>query len=402
MYAQTFKTASKRDESMKTLHRLNKNFSLILEMSMLIGIYFPYKTSSRINEISTKIIRIALNLFSMYYFILLSFHSCKSNFDFQFITTALQFILATFIRLYLSLNAKRIVENSNILLNKMSGLSRRYEKTCRNLIITALTITFSTFPLMELLLHLEENLVQVNIKYMLFDYTASQISLIVFVELLIALRNWIIFVVPYMAIILLSFIYYELGNVVYGLKTKILDTMNAQFSDDLLQMNRCCYFLSKTMQTVRRIDGVLTTPMFYVLSFLLIQIMALISIVTKDDKNTPLIVVSLFLAWGVFISLIFIVGLASRIPDNFSGLKNTILTSSIVRQKIMSGKTESISYIGFVQALDNHTENFYVTAMGCIKIEKTVILTMLCAFVSYGVMLNQMISNNLKLSNGSL
>lgn len=99
---------------------------------------------------------------------------------------------------------------------------------------------------------------------------------------------------------------------------------------------------------------------------------------------------SVFLGVSVSIALLFLVGLASRIPDSFSQLKNIILTSANLRHKLFSGKAEAISYVGLVQILSDLADNFYVTALGCIKIEKSIISTMLCAFVTYGAIMNQM------------
>ena len=373
------------------MHLLNKNFSLILEMFMFIGIYFPHKTSSGIKKVCAKLITIILNLFSVYYFFLLCFHGFNLSFGFHFIMDALQFTSATCIRLYLSWNATKIAKNCNILLNKMPSLSRRNQKTCRIFIIVGLATTFLTFSFVQSFLYFDKYAGNYDRKYMLFDYTPLQISLIVFADFLIALRNCMLSIVPHMAIILLSFVYYELGNLVHELKMETKNTMNMQFSDDLLLVKGYCCSLSKTMHIVQQVDCVLTMPMFYLLSFLLTQIMIIVSLVTLDPKNILITAFSLFLGCGVCTSLLFIAGLASRIPGNFSGLKNIILTSSAVQEKMMSGKNEAISYVGLIQMFDKCTENFHVTAMGCLKIEKSVILCMLCAFVSYSVILNQMI-----------
>lgn len=241
-----------------------------------------------------------------------------------------------------------------------------------------------------------------NREFILFNQPVLQISLIVFAEILLVLLNLTLFVVPGMAIILLIFVYYELGNLVYGLKTKISKIMASELSHDLSQIKICAYYISKTSQIVHKVDCVLTLPMFYVLSLFIIEIMVLIAISCKHVSNVPPIAVSVFLGFGVSVALIFIVGLASRIPDNFAQLKNIILTSHNIQQKILSGKTEAISYVGLVQLLGDLTETFYVTALGSIKIRKTVILSMLCAFVTYGAMISQMSFSRVSSANDTI
>lgn len=397
------KFKKRKDKYFEIVQLSNRNFSMILGMFAFIGINFPCEKVSRIKYVCGKMLATSFNIFSLYYLTVLCFngYNLGLKFDCHFVTTTLQFILAMCIRLYFTWNTKNIVENCNILLKNLSGLSHLYEIYCKILIIIAFAISFATFCSMEFCMHIGSKTKESR-KFIVFNQPVLQISLIVFAEVLLVLLNLTLFVVPGMVITLLIFVYYELGNLVYGLKTKISKIMASELSHDLSQIKKCAYYISKTSQIVHKVDCVLTLPMFYVLSLFIIEIMVLIAITCKHVSNITPIAFSVYLGFGVSVALIFIVGLASRIPDNFAQLKNIILTSHNIQQKILSGQTEAISYVGLVQLLDDLTETFYVTALSSIKIKKTVILSMLCAFITYGAMIFQMSTSRVSISNETI
>lgn len=398
-----FEFGKQKNKYSEIVQLSNRNFSMILGMFVFIGINFPCEKVSRIKYVCAKMLATSFNIFSLYYLTVLCFngYNLGLKLDCQFVTTTLQFILAMCIRLYFTYNTKNIVENCNILLKNMSGLSRLYENCCKILIIIAFAISFATFCGMEFCMHIGSKTKESR-KFILFNQPVSKISLIILAEIFLVLLNLTLFVVPGMAITLLIFVYYNLGNLVYGLKTKIFKIMASEFSHDLSQIKKCTYYISKTSQIVHKVDSVLTLPMFYVLSLFIIEIMVIIVIACKNVPKVPPTAVLVFLGFGVSVALIFIVGLASRISDNFAQLKNIILTSHNMQQKILSGKTEAISYVGLVQLLDDLTETFYVTALGSIKIRKTVILSMLCAFVTYGAMISQMSFSRVSSANDTI
>ena len=351
---------------------------------MMIGIYFPCGKPSRTKEVCGKIVTTVFTLFSLYYLILLSYHAYYKGYEEFLIGIIPQFLITTFMHQHMSRHANKIVENCKILLKKKTNLSALHEKTVRILIMTATAVSFSTFCVVGHFQHSGDinYSTKMNRKYHLFTHTSSQIYLIILAEFLSTLKNWIIFMVPGMTINLLAFIYYELGNLVYEMKTKVSNIMATAFSKDMLQIQQCADIINKTSLIVRQVDTVLNKPMFYILSLLMIKVMILTSVLTKDHENAYLVVLAVFLGCGVFVALLLIMCLASRIQENFTEMKDVILTSQTVQHKILSGNTEAISYVGLVQILNENSDKFYVTAMGFIKIEKTVILTMISAIVS--------------------
>ena len=396
MYTQTLKSESTKDKSSGFTSCANKNFSRILQMFMLIGIYFPCGKSSKIKAVCGKIVTIFFNLFFIYYLILQGFDAYNKGFEVASAVIAPQFTLTMFMHHYLSRNAHKIVENCKFILRKKTNLPTLHEKPVRILIAIATAVSFGTFCVIEHLQHAGESDYSGKeiTKNHFFNHSSLEVSLIVLAEFLMILKNWILFMVPGMTIILLSFVYYELGNFIYELKMEIANIMGTGFSKDLSQIQQCANLINKASRIVREVDSVLNKPMFYILSLLMIKILILTAVLTRNEVGAYLTAFAVYLGCGVLVALLFILCLTSRIQDNFSDTKNVILTSDTVQNKILSGGNEAISYVGLVQILNENSDKFYVTAMGFIKIEKTVILTMISAIVSYGIIFNQMIASN--------
>ncbi|GFT51239.1 hypothetical protein NPIL_23681 [Nephila pilipes] len=87
--------------------------------------------------------------------------------------------------------------------------------------------------------------------------------------------------------------------------------------------------------------------------------------------------------------LILLVILGSRIHERFAEIKELVLTAPVLNERILYEMPSGINHIALCHIVESLSDKAFMTAMGVIKIEKSVILSILCAFLSYSVLITQ-------------
>lgn len=368
----------------------DKNCRLIFQLFPLIGISFCFQNETFLKKVVCKITTVVFNLFSIYYAILFAYHCYTLGFNGHHLIHSLQFFLASLIRFKMAKDCEIIAQGCKSLLNR-NIIAAESKRPLRILILLSCLVNLFLLLLISVQSFIRRlNDPEANGGYMLFGYSAFNTYLLILTECLTFTQNWIEFITPGLSFVLISWIYHDLGNIMNSLKSKVKRVVNDAKSD-LQQINHCVYVLSKTSNTFKQINDALTMPVFYLMSLLMIQSLVIITQLSKQSLDIEMLFIVIFIQTGVFMAFFILVGMASRISEDYSDLKNILVTSDLVRKKLFTGKPEATGYLGLLHVSNALTSNFTMTAMGALKIEKSVIITMLCGFISYGVILSQML-----------
>lgn len=376
----------------------NENLSAIFNMFLLIGVNINYADSSLFQKIFKNIITLILNLHALYYIILLTYHSYFQDLlgDGIVVMTAIQFLLATLIRLYFFRNGNVTVESCKDLLNLQGNLSRKPQKSRKTFIYSIFILSFVAITVLAISPLLRKGKCHNCLKteeFMLFSSPASNMYLMIFAGVMRFLTNWTTLSATIFPLILLYFIYRELLITVSRVKNKIKE-MASRFSEDLRLARKCEMLLFKASETVRKVDAAFSTVLFYMISILIIQEMVIITFFALELDDSALKLLAVIIGSGVVLALCALILIASRIPKTYSKVKHIILSSYVMRDGTLPIQAHDAVYLGLVQVASELAESFCITAMDVVKIDKSTIITILCGFISYGVILYQMFHVN--------
>lgn len=193
---------------------------------------------------------------------------------------------------------------------------------------------------------------------------------------------------PGITFLFLCITYYELERFISDIKLRISTII--RYGVGARQLDECANLLCKSSEIVRKLDKVFSPLMFYLIGSFIIQIMVLITLSVQQLENIYK-AVSATLGFGVISGLVVIVEFASQIPKRYKEIKTIIVTSACLRKELFSGKPDDIGFAGLSQIMNELNSTFYMTVMGVVKIEKSLIITLLCALISYGIVLYQVI-----------
>lgn len=361
---------------------------------MSIGIYFPKETKSSYAKTLCYIITAFLNLYSIYFFILFANYSFRHGLSEELLTNCTHVFLATLIHFHFARHSEKLVESFNLLAYKQTIFEQK-KKSLKTIILASFSAILLVFILTTILMYSKQKMLEQTRIFMLFSYLPSNWYLLALSDALILAQNWILILIPGLTFVLISFIYYELGKLMHSVLIEMKKTVNKS-NDDWQLANHCAYLLCKASNIVAQINEMLTMPLFYLISLFMIQGMVFTTVLAKQSLDTVMLFTLLPVQTGAIFSFLTLIILASRISEIYSKIKNTILTAESVRLKLFAEKTQASSYVGLLQMANGLTDNFSITAMGTIRIEKGTIISVFCAFISYSIILSQMVQKNVK------
>ncbi|GFY56567.1 hypothetical protein TNIN_141391 [Trichonephila inaurata madagascariensis] len=99
-----------------------------------------------------------------------------------------------------------------------------------------------------------------------------------------------------------------------------------------------------------------------------------------------------FIGITLFLKLCLIAVLGSQIHEKFLELKNIIASAPAIKENIFNETETTLNHIALSQMAGSLTKNIHMTALGSIKIRKSVVFSFICAFITYSVLLLQVLN----------
>lgn len=372
----------------------NSYYSLIFELFMFIGVNFNEKDSLKFKQYCKSFLSIVWHLFTVYYLTLSTYYiGFLGLYENELLVSLLPIFNAFIIRLIFLVKKSYIFKSCKLLVSSQSAFNDKSQKSTKMIIllifgfIVLMAVIASFIPYVSGKAY---NLRNENLRFQLFGSHPSNIYFQILAEALSIMRHWLGLAVPCLTLVMLCIVYKELENIISSAKSKLvlIITNNSVSSSKLEEfISHIC----KVAAIVQNIDSTFSCLLFCLISTFMLQIMVLISIAFGSfTKDLP---VSSILIGGTLIisALITVVVFASLIPERFSEIKILIATSSSLRKEVFSKKSQDISFIVLSNIMNELTPVFYMSALGTVKIDKSVIITILCALLSYGVIFYQFI-----------
>ncbi|GFT51235.1 hypothetical protein NPIL_23661 [Nephila pilipes] len=182
---------------------------------------------------------------------------------------------------------------------------------------------------------------------------------LIFSGIIIVVNNILLFTEQDLTVVLVCFVYYHLGCFISDLKR------------DLAASYSTLNLIPKTIHNFAT------------------MIVELTAIFMKEHDILWRIIFGIYIVITLIPKLILLVILGSRIHERFVEIKELVLTAPVLNERILYEMPSGINHIALCQIVESLSDKAFMTAMGVIKIEKSVILSILCAFISYSVLITQ-------------
>lgn len=368
---------------------------LIFKFFVAVGIPFPGDMNSKSKLVFEKLMYIYLNIVSVYIPILKAYHIFEGgNMKHSMVLIALNIIVIV-LRLYLIRRGKNILASFCSLhkLRSMSVTSSR-KKFGRWIAISssfsyfaAIAVTISSFCK--------------NFKYskkmtkrLMFGYNVPGIYQGYFMAASVTIwlgENLILFVVPFMTTVLLCYVYHSLGNLISDYKNEVqIRHYNTTLTQNSIR--RLVADLRNISITVTGVDKEISPATMLLLSSFVSQILLFTSTLSKGSVNLFQKIMVSCLVVLLLAALFVTVILAAQIRERFIEIKDIVSDSAVSRECIFNDVSLGVNHIALQQMIDGLVSKTHMTAMGVFKIEKSIILTVLCAFISYSALLTQVLN----------
>lgn len=371
---------------------MDREIKLVLNLFMTLGVNFQEERSSCFEYCLKKISGFYFNAYSFYFVVLSAYFVYINGLkDGESLVAFVYFFATTVLRLHLFLKAPRIVE-----LCKYCTISVCVNQSRKAVVIL---IFFFFNLILSACVSYKEFLTTSNAtealgmyNYLLFEYPVSNENFLILTSILEITRNFIELETPALVAMLLCVLYKKLIERLNQIRSRT-ENLVAVTDTDPQQLMECCDQLATISDLLKRVNKEMSLPLFYLLLLYILQIMALISIFAGRSPHLVHSIVFLFLVVNVLLSLLIIGSLASKLPGIFSEIKSIIMTSECLKKCIQPGQSETSTIIGLGLILNEIASTFHVTALEAIKIDKTMIITVFCSFITYGVILFQLFEN---------
>lgn len=371
---------------------INSRITLVLNLFITVGVNIYQENSSTLKRCLRKVLEIYFHLYSVYFIILCVYLiHYKGLKDGENLVASVYFLIVALLRLHFVLKKKKIFK---VCKYETDSVSSDIDKSERHVKIYIFMYFFFNMILSCFVSYKEFSFISNRsealkiYKYLLFEYPVSSEYFLILTSILEFFRNFIELQTPALTAMILCVLYQMLADFMKKIRLHIDNIIKTQNSITE-QLTECTQLLSEACNIVSRVDKGMSTPLFYLILIHVLQIMALISIFATRDPEVVSSVIFFFIAANSILSLLFVVNLASKVSEIFTDVKTTIMISDFVKKGTYSGQPEAIGVIGFGNILNEMTNSFQITALGAVKINKTLIITILCSLVSYGIILFQ-------------
>lgn len=372
-----------------------EDIHLIFKYFFAVGIPFPIIGNSRVKYVFEKLLYWTFNILSVYLFLLDGYHLFFKAFNKQVLVMGVFYVFAVAMRLHFIYKGKDILLSFYYLQNVRSMNVTVPQKSYKRwIMISSSFIYISIVTMTHLSFWRSPNHVKIHSDFHLFGYNSSGNYQNVFVTASAFIwtgKHLILFVIPSLTVVLLCYIFHTLGCLMSDYRKEIIDRhFNSILnSNDIRQLAKTVRQLSTA---VTEMDKKISPATMYLLCIFVSHTLMLTEVLSKDTENAFHKIQAGFLIVSVLIALFAVIGLGARIQEIFSEIEKVILDVTVSSESTSTDVSIGMNRIEFYQTTNILVGKTHMTAMGVFKIERSVILTLLCAFVSYSVLLTQVLN----------
>ncbi|GFS41031.1 hypothetical protein NPIL_546721 [Nephila pilipes] len=368
------------------------DIKFIFKFFFLLGVPYPERNISLLVKVFEKILSSFYSIISVYILIVVTYHLVEHSFERQNFAASLHNAFAVILRLHFVVKGKLIFTEISSL-QKVLYMNEAYpQKYLKLWIIIGCILSNVTAVIGVCCLYWDSpQSVDDIYKYFILDMGIPEIYedySYTFSGIIIAVNNILLFTGQDLAVVLVCFVYYKLGCNISDFKRDLTASYSAEIPTPKI-IHSLITKVNLLLASVIKIDRAISPLAFYLLCLFLFQIMELTAIFLKARGILWHIIFGTYLIITLIAKLILLVFLGSRIHERFAEIKELVLTAPVVNEGILYEMPSGINHIALCQIVESLSDKVVMTAMGVIKIEKSVILSVLCAFISYSVLITQ-------------
>ncbi|GFV55958.1 hypothetical protein TNCV_7561 [Trichonephila clavipes] len=337
-------------------------------------------------------VRVVSSIISICILAVNTYRFAKDSFKRQALASNLHFTFAVILRLYFVFKGKLITKE----LSSLQKLHSRYDacpqKSLKSWIIIGSILGYITASIgISCMLWVTPESVKDSNKFYTLDLDIPESYedfCSVFPIMIIFVNNILLFTGQDLAVVLICSVYQKLGCFISD-SQRILIASYSEATPTPKTIHNFATTLNLLSTSVLKIDRILSPLAFHLLCLFLFQILELTTIFMKDKIIFWHVMFGALLVITLIPKVILFVMLGSRIHERFTEIKAFVLTAPVSNERMLYEMPSGINHIALCQLVDSLSDNAFMTAMGVIKIEKSVILSLLCAFISYSVLITQ-------------
>ncbi|GFR16452.1 hypothetical protein TNCT_681491 [Trichonephila clavata] len=376
----------------KSIQNECDDIKLIFKFFFLLGVPYPDRNISLVLRIFEKILCTFYSILSICIFALNTCRFIKDSFERQALAANLHFTFAVILRLYLVFKGKLITKELSSLQKIHSKYDACPQKSLKLWIIIGSLLGYITALIgISCMLWVTPESVRINNKFYSLDLDIPEPYedyFSVFPIMILFVTNILLFTGQDLAVVLICSFYQKLGCFISDCQ-RVLAAAYSEETPTPKIIHNFSTTVNLLSTSILKIDRVLSPLAFYLLCLFLFQILELTTIFMRDEIIFWHVMFGGLLVITLIPKLILLVMLGSRIHERFAEIKELVLKAPILNERILYEMPSGINHIALFQLVDSLSDSAFMTAMGIIKIEKSVILSVLCAFISYSVLITQ-------------
>ncbi|GFU06326.1 hypothetical protein NPIL_200481 [Nephila pilipes] len=368
------------------------DMKLIFKFFFLLGVPYPERNISLLVKVFEKILSGFYSITSIYILIVITYHLVGHSFERQTFTSSLHTAFAVILRLHFVVKGKLIFTEISSIQKIFSKYGAYPQKSLKLRIILGCILSNITAVIgVCCFFWATPQSINEIYKYFIIDMGIPETYedyFYIFSGFIIVVNNILLFTGQDLAVVLVCFAYYKLGSFISDTKRDLTSSYSAEILTPKITHN----FTTKVnvlSTSIIKVDSAISPLAFYLLSLFLFQIMELTAIFLTANGILWHIIFGIHLVVTLMLKLILLVILGSRIHERFAEIKELVLTAPVLNERILYEMPSGINHIALCHIVESLSDKAFMTAMGVIKIEKNVILSILCAFLSYSVLITQ-------------
>ncbi|KAG8178458.1 hypothetical protein JTE90_026557 [Oedothorax gibbosus] len=201
--------------------------------------------------------------------------------------------------------------------------------------------------------------------------------------------NFILYAVPSITTILICYTFHTLGYLISDYTKQVSRCLN-DVSKESISFRRLTITQRLLSNAVIDMDKLLSPATMCLLGSFVSQVLVITSVLTYSGDLISKITAG-FIGFSQFMALIALVVLAARVQERFVQIEEVILDSAVFGRGTFNYTSAAINHIALSQLMASLANKTHMTAMSTFKIERSLILTIICTFITYSVLLTQIL-----------
>ncbi|KAF8791430.1 hypothetical protein HNY73_006295 [Argiope bruennichi] len=191
-----------------------------------------------------------------------------------------------------------------------------------------------------------------------------------------------------LAVVLICCIYHNLECMISDCKKELTSVYyNSRLTPEV--MHNLASNLQQLSSVISKTDQIISPIAFNLLCTFLFQILVLTALLLKTSVIVWHLITGTCLGTALLFKVCILVIFGSRINERFCEIRTVISSYPAFQEGVLTDISAAVNHIALSQMVQTAAENAQMTAMGVISIRKSVILSVVCGFVSYSVLLYQ-------------